>query len=186
MSLPIQMQNTPNPNAVKIILEKDVITDERKVTFTSKAECPNVPLASGLFDVPSVVQIHFFQNVITVTKDDSRDWTEVAPEMEEVVSNLMGLHNPDFELAPEKTSRSTTDMSPELQEINSILDRTIRPGLQSDGGDMEIIEFRDNNELLIRYEGACGSCPSSTAGTLYAIEGILRDEYHPEIKVIME
>ena len=47
-----------------------------------------------------------------------------------------------------------------------------------DGGDLSIIEF-ENNVLKVLYHGACGSCPSSTAGTLKAIENILRDEYKP-------
>jgi len=38
--------------------------------------------------------------------------------------------------------------------------------------------------LYVSYQGACGTCPSSTTGTLMAIEGILREQYNPEIEVI--
>ena len=41
----------------------------------------------------------------------------------------------------------------------------------------------DGQVILVSYQGACGSCPSSTAGTLKAVEGILRDEFNPEITV---
>ncbi|MGZ3691140.1 MAG: NifU family protein [Pseudobdellovibrio sp.] len=34
------------------------------------------------------------------------------------------------------------------------------------------------------YQGACGTCPSSTSGTLMAIEGILKDEFNPSVEVV--
>lgn len=179
----VEVEFTPNPNALKFIFPSAVIK-EGKVTLTTKYEVPHVPLLSTLFDVEGVVQIHLFENVITISKDDSRNWEEVEPEIKEVFFHLMDSHNPAFEITSSNSAVSYEDLPPELQEINAILDRTIRPGLQSDGGDLEILELKENNELVIRYEGACGSCPSSTSGTLYAIEGILRDEFHPDIKVV--
>lgn len=179
----ISVEPTPNPNALKFIFEMPVIQAD-KVTFTSRYEAPHVPLVTALFNVPAVTQIHLFENVITVSKDDSRGWEEVEPEIKEVMHNLIDSHDPTFEIAAAQKAVSYEDLPPELREINEILDRTIRPGLQSDGGDLEILELKENNELVIRYEGACGSCPSSTSGTLYAIEGILKDEFHPDIKVV--
>ena len=76
-------------------------------------------------------------------------------------------------------------MTPQLLQINAILDQTIRPALQMDGGDLQILEYDDNKVLRIYYQGACGSCPSSTAGTLKAIENLLKDEFDPGITVQM-
>jgi len=56
--------------------------------------------------------------------------------------------------------------------------------LARDGGWLEILELEDST-LKIRYEGACGSCPSSLTGTLMAIENMIQDEIDPEIKVIV-
>jgi Fe-S cluster biogenesis protein NfuA len=55
--------------------------------------------------------------------------------------------------------------------------------LASDGGWLEVIGFEENT-LKIRYEGACGSCPSSLTGTLMAIENMIKDEIDSEIEVI--
>jgi len=41
----------------------------------------------------------------------------------------------------------------------------------------------EGNVLSVHYEGACGSCPSSTMGTLEAIKGILRQEYKPDLEI---
>jgi len=55
--------------------------------------------------------------------------------------------------------------------------------LQGDGGDIEVVNL-EGKKLYVHYEGACGTCPSSTSGTLMAIEGILRDEFVPDLEVI--
>jgi Fe-S cluster biogenesis protein NfuA len=55
--------------------------------------------------------------------------------------------------------------------------------LAGDGGGLEIISLEDK-KLTIRYQGACGSCPSSLSGTLYAIEYMLKDEIDPDLEVI--
>ena len=72
---------------------------------------------------------------------------------------------------------------PKLREIDALLDERIRPYLAGDGGWLEIVGL-ENNTLRIRYEGACGSCPSSLTGTLMAIENMIREEIDPDIEVI--
>ena len=94
-------------------------------------------------------------------------------------------HDPDFQVEEDKKPATVVSDDPEIAKINAILDNTIRPGLQMDGGDIQIVSF-DGMNLTVNYQGACGSCPSSTMGTLKAIESILRDQYNPEITVQTE
>ncbi len=72
---------------------------------------------------------------------------------------------------------------PVIDRINQVLDEKVRPGLAGDGGGLEIVGYHDHR-LMIHYQGACGSCPSSISGTLYAIEHMLREEVDPEIEVV--
>jgi Fe-S cluster biogenesis protein NfuA len=69
-----------------------------------------------------------------------------------------------------------------LDRINALLDEQIRPYLQNDGGNLEVIDLTET-ELTVHYQGACGSCPSSTAGTLSAIENVVRT-IEPELTVV--
>jgi Fe-S cluster biogenesis protein NfuA len=178
--LEIIIQPTPNPNALKFIMNKDVKT-EGKATFKSAADCKGVPLAEALFDLRGVDQIHFFQNVVTVSKFSFEDWDALEPAVQTSLESFVPDHNPEFAQAdPVKERRE--GLSPELQQIEAILDKRIRPGLQGDGGDLVAKDYKDN-VLLIKYQGACGTCPSSSAGTLEAIRAILRDEYNPDIEV---
>lgn len=176
----IQIQPTPNPNALKFILDKDVRSDG-KTSFKNPNQAKDVPLAAGLFDLRGVDQIHFFQNVITVSKFTFEPWDNLEPSIVTTIENMLEDHDPNFkEHDPEKERRK--NLSEDMLQIEEILDRRIRPGLQGDGGDLACVSY-DNNVLIIKYQGACGTCPSSTTGTLEAIRAILQDEYDPEIEV---
>ncbi len=178
--LDIFIQPTPNPNALKFILDREVLTNG-KATFKSARDCLGIPLAESLFDLRGVDQIHFFQNVVTVSKFSFEEWDNLEPAVKTTLENMVPDHNPNFEKKdPEEERRS--NMTPEMRTIEEILDRRIRPGLQGDGGDLAVKDYKDNT-VLIKYQGACGTCPSSTSGTLEAIRSILRDEFNPEVEV---
>ena len=182
MTTEITIQPTPNPNALKFIVDKDVKT-EGKVSFKTPQDCKEVPLAAALFDLRGVDQIHFFQNVITISKFSFEDWNNLEPAVQTCIENFIEDHDPNFKAHdPEEDRR--TNLSPEVRKIEEILDKRIRPGLQGDGGDIAVKDFKDN-VLIVKYQGACGTCPSSTTGTLEAIRSILRDEVNPNIEVYL-
>jgi Fe-S cluster biogenesis protein NfuA len=177
----ISVLPTPNPNALKFVLDRSVKTDGNSY-YRSPLESKDNPLACYLFAVRGVDQLHFFQNVITITKFSYEDWEAIEPKVRGVLSEKISEHNPDyFDPDPEEERRKK--LSPELLEIEDILDKTIRPGLQGDGGDLVCLSFEDDI-LVVKYQGACGTCPSATTGTLEAIKAILRDELNnPDIDV---
>jgi Fe-S cluster biogenesis protein NfuA len=179
MDVKMMIQPTPNPYAKKIVCNLDVKT-KGKATFNSEDEAAKIPLAVALLALPGVTQIHFFENIITLTQDGSTPWDDLLGDAENVVRAKLPEHNPEF-LAPEEERRK--QLSPELLKIEEILDQMIRPALQGDGGDLEVVGL-EGKYLTIRYEGACGTCPSSVSGTLAAIQGLLQQEYDPEIEVI--
>ena len=178
--LQILVQSTPNPNALKFVLNTKVKTDG-KVTYKNAEECHTNPLARALFAVPNVSEIYFFDNVITVTQDGNGDWDILEEQIRSLITEKIAAHDPNFLVEEEKTKR-VAPLTPDIAKIEEVLDRTIRPALQGDGGDLQIISL-EGNVLTVNYQGACGSCPSSTAGTLKAIEGILRDEIRPDLIV---
>ena len=177
----IRVQATPNPNAWKFILDRPVLV-EGKATYSTIEEAEHNILARSLFEIAGIRQVHFFQNVITITHQFDIDVEEIKPQVASVIQTRMAMHNPNQTVLDEKKI-ARQNLSPEQQKIEEILDRTIRPGLQGDGGDIEIIKIEDL-KVYVTYQGACGTCPSSTTGTLMAIEGILKDEYNPQVEVI--
>ena len=180
MEIKLMIQSTPNPNALKFVLNMPVKT-QGKVTYKSAAECAHNPLAKAIFTVPNVMEVYFFDNYITVTQDGNAEWETIEEQVKKIVLENAENHNPDFEVEEVKKVSAAPE-TPEISKINEILDRTIRPALQMDGGDLQIIGF-DGQVLTVNYQGACGSCPSSTMGTLKAIENILKDEMQMDITV---
>ena len=183
----IHVQPTPNPMALKFIVDRP-LKAEGKATFSHATEAEGLPLVASVFAVPGVKQVHLFQNTMTVTHNGELNDEDLAAQVESVLQTRASVHNPEFhsvdERAAESRLRDLSSLSPERRQIEEILDRTIRPGLQADGGDVEVISF-ENNELRILYQGACGGCPSSMMGTLDAIQGILQHELdNPNIIVV--
>jgi Fe-S cluster biogenesis protein NfuA len=68
-----------------------------------------------------------------------------------------------------------------LQErVQAVINR-IRPAVQSDGGDVELVEITKDNICRIKLHGACITCPSSSVTLHHGIERNIREKV-PEIK----
>lgn len=173
---------TPNPNAVKFISNYP-IKNEGKATFEDPQQTQGILLADALFAVKGVRQLHMFENVVTVTFDEDIDFLEAKDDVVSVLKTRLIVHNPDFVLEAERQRKDRTLLPDDIREIEEILDETIRPALQGDGGDLDVISYKDH-VLEVMYQGACGTCPSSMLGTLEAIKGILREQFDPEIDVV--
>jgi Fe-S cluster biogenesis protein NfuA len=178
-TLKVRIQTTPNPDAKKFIVNVDLRKDG-KATFSDKLQCEHVPLAEELLNIENVDSVHFFENVVTVTQNGKADWIELQEMVEGTLFSLAPDHDPSFKTA-EEFRRNT--LSPEIQAIEAVLDQHIRPFLQGDGGDVEVVGL-NGKILTIKYEGACGTCPSSAAGTLHAIQSTLQEHFDPEIDVV--
>ena len=165
---------TPNPFAMKFVINAS-FKNEGKATFNVPEEAPDLPLVRDLFSIEGVRQVHLFQNTLTVTHSGELDNDVLVSSVRAVVETRFPLHDPAFGPAAVVAKTRAVSDDPRLEEIEEILDRTIRPGLQADGGDVEI-ESLVGDELRIIYQGACGGCPSAMMGTLDAIQGILQNE----------
>lgn len=179
------IQETPNPNAVKFIL-KEPVTNGVARQFDSADKAQDDPLAKALFDTENVVSVFYMDNMITVEKVDGTDWDELLPVLAvpiraaEAVTNG-GAASSSTQIGGALGALMSDD--PRLVQINEILDEKVRPALMMDGGYLEVLGIKENT-LNIRYQGACGSCPSSLTGTLMAIEGMIKQEVDPDLEVV--
>lgn len=60
-------------------------------------------------------------------------------------------------------------------KIQEVLD-TLRPYLQADGGDVELVNVTDDGVVQVRLQGACGTCPSSTMTLKMGIEEQIKQQ----------
>lgn len=172
------IEYTPNPNAVKFIL-KEPLTNGASRSFPSAEAAKSDPLADALFNVGNVTSVFYMDRFITVNKDEDVSWEVMLKKLAEPIRSA-----PAVSEAPAPASAAIVPgNNPLLDRINQVLDERIRPGLAGDGGGLEIIGM-DDKKLLIRYQGACGSCPSSIGGTMMAIEYMLKEDVDPDIEVV--
>ena len=68
------------------------------------------------------------------------------------------------------------------EKVENALNR-IRPALQADGGDIELVSVEDG-VATVKLTGACGSCPMSTMTLRMGVERVLREEV-PELKELV-
>lgn len=69
-----------------------------------------------------------------------------------------------------------------LLRINEVIDKYIRPSLQLDGGDIEIVDFQDG-VLSVRLQGACSCCPHAQMTLENAVENTIHQTVSPNIVV---
>lgn len=178
------IQETPNPNAVKFIL-REPVSYGTSHSFQSAEAAQSDMLAKALFDVGSIESVFYMDKMITVEKADEADWDEVLPALAVPIRAAESVKTGQVAAAAAVGGAiaAVTSDDPRLMQINELLDERIRPYLMSDGGWLEVLSL-DANTLKIRYQGACGSCPASLTGTLMAIENMIKEEVDPEIEVV--
>ena len=64
-------------------------------------------------------------------------------------------------------------------EVQTVLDK-IRPALQADGGDVELVEVCDDGVVKVALQGACRGCPMSQLTLANGVERVLKEQF-PEI-----
>ena len=78
------------------------------------------------------------------------------------------------------TAQNTQSIHEKVQGVINL----IRPAVQADGGDIELVNVKDDGVVEIRFHGACHGCPSSTMTLQMGIERNLREKV-PEITAVV-
>jgi Fe-S cluster biogenesis protein NfuA len=169
---------TPNPHALKFILNEKLLENETR-QYADKESAQSDPFAKGIFKIDGVVSVFYMDKFVTIEKSSDSNWGQIQRPF------INFLKDFDKNLIPaEKEITITEEESNALmKQINSLLDQKVRPALAGDGGGLQVLGV-DGYTVKIRYQGACGSCPSSISGTLTAIEGLLRRDINPAINVV--
>jgi len=81
------------------------------------------------------------------------------------------------------TTMTPPTASPLKERVQSVLN-LIRPAVQADGGDIELVDVNPEGVVQIRFHGACHGCPSSTMTLQHGIERNLREKV-PEVTQVI-
>ena len=189
----VRTQPTPNPDSLQFIINQPVIVSGTK-SYTSAESALGDALGEALFKVFGVENVFLKESFVTVNKSPVVGWHSLIEEITAVLETHLTRHTisdearqPMVDIAPILTDFSPDEFiqfsdAQKREVIDAIFEHSIRPALAYDGGGLTLEEIK-GNLVRIPYQGACGSCPSSKAGTLSYIETILKEHLHPSLQV---
>jgi Fe-S cluster biogenesis protein NfuA len=176
-----EIERTPNPDAMRFVLGEPLTNGVTK-SYENAGDAEDDELASALFSIDHVINVYYVDKYVTVTQDGDAVWSELLRQLAPPIREA----KPQTDLEEDEEVHATKEVQesddPRLQEINQLLDEQVRPYLLADGGGLKILGL-DGNRLKVHYQGACGTCPTATSGTLYAIESMVK-RIDPEIQVV--
>jgi len=192
----LRVQPTPNPNAFQFVINAPIISTGTK-TFTNADEAKGDPLAEALFQIYGVENIYLKESFVTITKSETVGWHTVFEKIGETIEEK--IHHYDAldekEVTADKPETildkfhkedfQDCNVKEKMLIIEAVLDQAIRPALANDGGGIDVLGI-EGNVINVHYQGACGTCPSSTTGTLSYIETFLKDTLHRDLTVIAQ
>jgi len=168
---------TPNPHALKFILNEKLLRVETR-HFSNKEEAQSDPLAKGVFNIEGVASVFYMDKFITIEKKKDANWGHIQRPFIDFLKTF------DKNSIPEEKGIEPLDENADelMIKINEILDQKVRPALAGDGGGLQVLGI-EGYRVKIRYQGACGTCPTAISGTLMAIESLLKRDINPAIEV---
>lgn len=186
---------TPNPAAMKFVADRALITGGMQIEYRSKAEAKgSSPLAEELFNFPFVTSVFISGNYVTVLKDESLGWEMIVQQLREYIREWLmdnevavsavtaELLNRTKDIADGKEEKSASVSSVDYSgfeateyddEIRFLLHEYVRPAVESDGGAIDFMAYKDKR-VYVQLKGSCSGCPSSTATLKGGIENLLK------------
>lgn len=169
--------------AVKKYINASLTYDEETVP------CEESPLS--IATIKSTIALHNIE-----TLEEVENLTKIGSSDESCKKSLLTLIDLQKQAVEEEAEADSAlaaipfkDLSTDhrIIAVETAIDNTVRQFLVMDGGDIDILNVKENGDLFevyISYLGACSSCSSSGTGTLFAIENALKDKLDPNIRVI--
>ncbi|MGE3769338.1 MAG: NifU family protein [Bdellovibrionales bacterium] len=173
----IQVEETPNPATLKFLPGQTVLA-EGTAEFVAGGDHSGSPLAQRIFSIDGIKSAFFSNDFISVTKDDTRDWSLLKPMVLAAIMDHFVSGMPVMEIAAERVSRTMPEDELSLQ-IMAIIDDRVRPAVAADGGDIIFDRFEDG-VVYLHMRGACSGCPSSAITLKNGIENMLK-HFVPEV-----
>ncbi len=186
---------TPNPAAMKFVADRALISGGLQVEYRSKTEAKgSSALAEELFNFPFVTSVFISGNFVTVLKDESLGWEMIVQQLREYIREWLMENEVAVSAVPAELVNRTRESSVKEEssnhhaeridysgfeateyddEIRFLLHEYVRPAVESDGGAIDFMAYRDK-KVYVQLKGSCSGCPSSTATLKGGIENLLK------------
>lgn len=82
----LEVQATPNPNAVKLVLDRQIVSEP--TSFLQAAGAEGHPIASQLFAIVGVSTVFMLRDFVTINKSSAAKWADITPKVKKVLKQL--------------------------------------------------------------------------------------------------
>jgi Fe-S cluster biogenesis protein NfuA len=183
-NIEIRLEFTPNPNALKYVLDELVLLPRGTASFTNKAAAEGSPLAKRLMAIPGVAACMIGKNFVSVTKSEEGDWEVLDLKTRDALKAHVASGEPAVNpLSLDQAAVPPAEETELTKRIREVLDRDIRPAVAMDGGDV-VFERFEAGVVYLYMQGSCAGCPSATATLKMGIETRLRQAV-PEVQEVV-
>jgi len=152
------------------------------VNFTSRTQAQGIPLAEKLFEIEGIKEISLIGKLLIVTRSEERDWSDLIPKVEAVLSAYLvsglALTSDAVLERMQLMGRGTRE------KVQYLLDHRINPGVAAHAGFVELLDVKEG-VVYLRMGGGCQGCGAATFTLREGIEKIIRHEI-PEITQILD
>jgi len=104
-------------------------------------------------------------------------------EIEAIVFKVLGQQREEQAAKQEQTPRRLTNLQ-KIKLIEETIEQEIRPELQKDGGDLQLMDV-DGNQVMVSFKGQCRGCMAAGL-TLSGVQDRLRKKVTPDLVVVEE
>ena len=179
----IQIENTPNPNALKFQSEKQLSeVDTQEFQKKDLNQIKN-EFVKNILNFEGVELVLISKNFMSVKKDEKTSWDTLKPS---IISSI----NDNFEKNKEPIilknnvvlNDKDNDEDETIQKIKDVLETKVRPAVAKDGGDIQFISF-NKGIVNVKLKGSCSGCPSSTMTLKQGVQNLLC-HYVKEVKSV--
>ncbi len=187
---------TPNPNTMKFVSDRVIFQSADAVEYRTAASAKgSSELASQLFNFPFVKSVFIAHNFVTVGKTADISWDMITFELREFIREFLLSKEFVVEVAPLETTEDVhashengkpakqVEPSEYDEAIVRLLDEYVKPAVESDGGAIDFVSFKDG-VVTVQLRGSCSGCPSSTMTLKNGIENLLTSEL-PVVKEVV-
>ena len=180
----IYSESTPNPAVMKFVSNK-ILTETSK-EITNPSETKDWPLLEKIFQFPFVEEIFISNNYISIKKNPNVEWSHIANQIRIFIQDAL---NSNVEICinhklTQQSANKKEDQSEIELEIEQVINAHIKPNIQMDGGDIELVSC-ENKIVKVFLKGACSGCPSSQMTLKHGIETMLKEKFPNQVSEVV-
>ncbi len=186
----------PTDEAYVITLALDALKQAAKAYYQEALgredltyPCKDTPMS--LASIKESIALHKIQTYKELTRYTKAGFfdTECLKDLDTLIAAQKQLIEREKKIKEQTIDIPFREMNTKekIAAIDHVIDGSVREFLVMDGGNIEILDVKENGEnidIYIRYLGACDGCASANTGTLFAIENSLKEKLDSKIRVL--